>query len=124
MAAGHRSPPTNNRTIDRNLDEAQSTGNLDLSSRKLNEFPKSAESYDLSDTVEAGKLSTRVGHLLFVQLCPSLKCSSQYVLTITHRTNTAVQAIVLELHRKAWTSNKSVACLALLSFNYHSKWVC
>ena len=57
MAAGHRSPPTNNRTIDRNLDEAQSTGNLDLSSRKLNEFPKSAESYDLSDTVEAGKLS-------------------------------------------------------------------
>lgn len=58
MAAGHKNQncTSNSRTIDKHLAEAQSTGNLDLSNRKLHEFPKAAESYDLTDTVVIGKL--------------------------------------------------------------------
>lgn len=53
MAAGHKSPNTHNRSADKNLEEAQSTGCLDLSGRKLTEIPRSVDSYDLNDTVDA-----------------------------------------------------------------------
>ncbi|KAL2103133.1 hypothetical protein ACEWY4_000001 [Coilia grayii] len=42
-----------NRGLERALEEAASSGRLNLSSRKLKEFPKSAANYDLTDTVEA-----------------------------------------------------------------------
>lgn len=62
MAAGHRSPTSHSKNTDRNLEEAQNTGYLDLSSRKLVELPKVIDGYDLTDTVEAG------GFLFFSQL--------------------------------------------------------
>lgn len=46
-------PP--NRGLERALEEAASSGVLNLSSRKLKEFPQTAANHDLSDTVEAGK---------------------------------------------------------------------
>ncbi|XP_062391433.1 leucine-rich repeat and calponin homology domain-containing protein 1 isoform X1 [Sardina pilchardus] len=42
-----------NRGLERALEEAACSGRLNLSSRKLKEFPKSAANYDLTDTVEA-----------------------------------------------------------------------
>lgn len=46
-------PPS--RGLERALEEAASSGVLDLSSRKLKEFPHTAANHDLSDTVEAGR---------------------------------------------------------------------
>lgn len=44
-----------NRSLDRALDEATATGCLNLSGRKLKEFPRSAANHDLTDTTRAGK---------------------------------------------------------------------
>lgn len=46
-------PP--NRGLERALEEAAASGVLNLSSRKLKEFPRTAANHDLTDTVEAGK---------------------------------------------------------------------
>lgn len=45
-----------NRGLERALEEAANSGRLNLSCRKLKEFPKNATNYDLTDTVEAGRL--------------------------------------------------------------------
>ncbi|MEQ2162055.1 hypothetical protein GOODEAATRI_015956, partial [Goodea atripinnis] len=45
-------PP--NRGLERALEEAAASGVLNLSCRKLKEFPRTAANHDLSDTVEAG----------------------------------------------------------------------
>ncbi|XP_076848513.1 DISP complex protein LRCH3 isoform X3 [Brachyhypopomus gauderio] len=47
-------PASWNRSLDRALDEATATGCLNLSGRKLKEFPRSAASHDLTDTTRAG----------------------------------------------------------------------
>lgn len=52
-------PP--NRGLERALEEASSSGVLNLSSRKLKEFPQTAANHDLSDTVEAGRGSGERG---------------------------------------------------------------
>ncbi|KAK5600147.1 hypothetical protein CRENBAI_007505 [Crenichthys baileyi] len=44
-------PP--NRGLERALEEAAASGVLNLSCRKLKEFPRTAANHDLSDTVEA-----------------------------------------------------------------------
>lgn len=44
-----------NRSLDRALDEATATGCLNLSGRKLKEFPRSAANHDLTDTTRAGE---------------------------------------------------------------------
>lgn len=44
-----------NRGLERALEEAANSGILNLSARKLKEFPRTAANYDLSDTVDAGK---------------------------------------------------------------------
>ena len=46
-------PP--NRGLERALEEAAASGALNLSCRKMKEFPRTAANHDLSDTVEAGK---------------------------------------------------------------------
>lgn len=48
-------PP--NRGLERALEEAAASGTLNLSSRKLKEFPRTAANHDLTDTVEAGRAS-------------------------------------------------------------------
>lgn len=44
-----------NRGLERAFEEAANSGFLNLSARKLKEFPSSAANHDLTDTVEAGK---------------------------------------------------------------------
>ncbi|KAL1257191.1 hypothetical protein QQF64_012736 [Cirrhinus molitorella] len=46
-------PASWNRSLDRALDEAAATGVLNLSGRKLKEFPRSAAGHDLTDTTRA-----------------------------------------------------------------------
>lgn len=50
---GANLPP--NRGLERALEEAAASGVLNLSSRKLKEFPRTAANHDLTDTVEAGR---------------------------------------------------------------------
>lgn len=52
---GHAGLAPWNRSLDRALDEASATGCLNLSGRKLKEFPRSAANHDLTDTTRAGK---------------------------------------------------------------------
>ncbi|KAK1784946.1 hypothetical protein P4O66_018378, partial [Electrophorus voltai] len=50
-------PASWNRSLDRALDEATTTGCLNLSGRKLKEFPRSAAIHDLTDTTRAASRS-------------------------------------------------------------------
>lgn len=43
------------RSVDKGLEEAAASGALNLSNRKLKEFPRSARNYDLSDITHAGQ---------------------------------------------------------------------
>lgn len=44
------------RSFERILEDAQISGDLNLSGKKLKEYPKVRKEYNLSDTVNAGKL--------------------------------------------------------------------
>ena len=51
-----------NRGLERALEEAANSGGLNLSARKLKEFPRTAApAHDLSDTVQAGERGPRAG---------------------------------------------------------------
>lgn len=54
---GPAGPAPWNRSLDRALEEASATGCLNLSGRKLKEFPRSAANHDLTDTTRAGELA-------------------------------------------------------------------
>lgn len=55
---GPPGPAPWNRSVDRALDEASVTGCLNLSGRKLKEFPRSSNNHDLTDTTRAGKCAS------------------------------------------------------------------
>ncbi|XP_078118826.1 leucine-rich repeat and calponin homology domain-containing protein 1 isoform X2 [Sander vitreus] len=55
---GANLPP--NRGLERALEEAAASGALNLSSRKLKEFPRTAANHDLTDTVEADLSKNRL----------------------------------------------------------------
>ncbi|KAJ8256856.1 hypothetical protein COCON_G00190080 [Conger conger] len=61
-------PASWNRSLDRALDEAAATGCLNLSGRKLKEFPRSAANHDLSDTTRADLSRNRLPDLP-VEVC-------------------------------------------------------
>ncbi|XP_060929801.1 DISP complex protein LRCH3 isoform X1 [Limanda limanda] len=70
---GPAGPAPWNRSLDRALDEASATGSLNLSGRKLKEFPRSAVNHDLTDTTRADLSRNRLSELpldvcLFVSL--------------------------------------------------------
>ncbi|XP_022594167.1 leucine-rich repeat and calponin homology domain-containing protein 3 isoform X3 [Seriola dumerili] len=70
---GPAGPAPWNRSLDRALDEASATGCLNLSGRKLKEFPRSAANHDLTDTTRADLSRNRLSELplevcLFVSL--------------------------------------------------------
>ncbi|XP_068172665.1 DISP complex protein LRCH3 isoform X2 [Antennarius striatus] len=70
---GPAGPAPWNRSLDRALDEASATGCLNLSGRKLKEFPRSAANHDLTDTTRADLSRNRLLDLpidvcLFVSL--------------------------------------------------------
>lgn len=52
---GSVAPAPWNRSLDRALDEAAASGCLNLSGRKLKEFPRGAAGHDLTDTTRAGR---------------------------------------------------------------------
>ncbi|XP_010878346.1 leucine-rich repeat and calponin homology domain-containing protein 1 isoform X2 [Esox lucius] len=58
---GNNLPP--NRGLERALEEGANSGFLNLSSRKLKEFPRTASNYDLSDTVEADLSRNRLAEV-------------------------------------------------------------
>lgn len=60
---GPAGPAPWNRSVDRALDEASATGSLNLSGRKLKEFPRSAANHDLSDTTRADLSRNRLSEL-------------------------------------------------------------
>lgn len=45
------------RSVEKALEEAAASGALNLSNRKLKEFPRSARNYDLSDITHAGRFA-------------------------------------------------------------------
>ncbi|XP_017207473.1 DISP complex protein LRCH3 isoform X3 [Danio rerio] len=61
-------PASWNRSLDRALDEAAATGGLNLSGRKLKEFPRSAAGHDLTDTTRADLSRNRLTELP-VEVC-------------------------------------------------------
>ncbi|XP_057203295.1 DISP complex protein LRCH3 isoform X2 [Triplophysa rosa] len=61
-------PASWNRSLDRALDEAAATGVLNLSGRKLKEFPRSAAGHDLTDTTRADLSRNRLPELP-VEVC-------------------------------------------------------
>lgn len=59
-----------NRGLERALEEAANSGGLNLSARKLKEFPRTAApGHDLSDTVQAGEKGPRVRQWVWVTGC-------------------------------------------------------
>nr|XP_046244108.1 DISP complex protein LRCH3 isoform X2 [Scatophagus argus] len=60
---GPAGPASWNRSLDRALDEASATGCLNLSGRKLKEFPRSAANHDLTDTTRADLSRNRLSEL-------------------------------------------------------------
>uniref|UniRef100_UPI003AAAC4C5 DISP complex protein LRCH3 n=1 Tax=Centroberyx gerrardi TaxID=166262 RepID=UPI003AAAC4C5 len=65
---GPAGPASWNRSLDRALDEASATGCLNLSGRKLKEFPRSAANHDLTDTTRADLSRNRLSELP-VEVC-------------------------------------------------------
>ena len=55
--SGQISPTNFTRPLEKVFDDAQHTGHINLIGRKLKEFPKLADKYDLTDTSAAGKLN-------------------------------------------------------------------
>lgn len=55
-SGGQQSPNANTRN-EKIFEDAQYTGVINLSGKKLKEFPRCAKKYDLSDTVAVGKFS-------------------------------------------------------------------
>jgi len=53
------------RSVDKALEEAAASGALNLSNRKLKEFPRSAKNYDLSDITHAGLFAFPPLHSFF-----------------------------------------------------------
>ncbi|XP_039605582.1 leucine-rich repeat and calponin homology domain-containing protein 4-like [Polypterus senegalus] len=67
MAAGEDSPLpagiAGSRSVEKALEEAVASGALNLSNRKLKEFPRTARNYDLSDVTQADLSKNRLSEL-------------------------------------------------------------
>jgi len=62
--SGSQSPTSVSRTIEKVFDESQYTGEINLSGRKLKEYPKCACKYDLVDITSAGNAVHRFMFLM------------------------------------------------------------
>ncbi|XP_077466851.1 DISP complex protein LRCH3 isoform X3 [Stigmatopora argus] len=63
LASAAAGPVPWNRSLERALDEASATGCLNLSGRKLKEFPRGAANHDLTDTTRADLSRNRLSDL-------------------------------------------------------------
>ncbi|KAL4647040.1 leucine-rich repeat and calponin homology domain-containing protein 3 [Arapaima gigas] len=72
---GAAGPTSWNRSLDRALDEAAANGCLNLSGRKLKEFPRSAANHDLTDTTRADLSRNRLPELP-IEVCTFVSLES------------------------------------------------
>ncbi|XP_057707685.1 leucine-rich repeat and calponin homology domain-containing protein 1 isoform X8 [Corythoichthys intestinalis] len=86
--------PPNNRGLERALEEATISGSLNLSARKLKEFPRTAAGLDLSDTVEADLSKNRLSDV------PSEVCHlvALETLNLYHNCIRSIPDTVISLH--------------------------
>ena len=59
LSPGGQSPTSLSRTLEKVLEDAQQTGDISLSGRKLKDYSKIASKYDLSDATSAGEFQDR-----------------------------------------------------------------
>ncbi|KAJ8310503.1 hypothetical protein KUTeg_012368 [Tegillarca granosa] len=62
-SSGGQSPTSLSRTIERVFEDAQHTGEITLSGRKLREYPKIAPKYDLADTIHTDLSKNRFSEI-------------------------------------------------------------
>ncbi|XP_077583796.1 leucine-rich repeat and calponin homology domain-containing protein 1 isoform X5 [Stigmatopora nigra] len=86
--------PPNNRGLERALEEATISGSLNLSARKLKEFPRTAAGLDLSDTVEADLSKNRLSDV------PSEVCHlvALETLNLYHNCIRSIPDTIISLH--------------------------
>ncbi|XP_050418295.1 leucine-rich repeat and calponin homology domain-containing protein 1 [Patella vulgata] len=58
--SGGSSPPVIGRPVERVFEEAQTTGEINLSGRKLKDYPRKSPKYDLADTIAADLSKNRL----------------------------------------------------------------
>ena len=68
FSPGGQSPTSFSRTLEKVFDEAQYTGVINLSGRKLKEYPKISSKYDLIDTTVTGRLK-KIPHPALPESC-------------------------------------------------------
>ena len=87
--SGSQSPTSLSRTIEKVFDESQYTGEINLSGRKLKEYPKCACKYDLVDIASAGNID----HCLSMFCClVSPYCLSEPVYRDSSYSNSSYEA--------------------------------
>ena len=66
-----QSPTSLSKTLEKVLEDAQHTGEINLAGRKLKEYPKIASKYDLVDTITTGALEfiRSITHLHNMSTC-------------------------------------------------------
>ncbi|XP_049585133.1 leucine-rich repeat and calponin homology domain-containing protein 1 isoform X1 [Syngnathus scovelli] len=96
-ANGGAAPP-NSRGLERALEEATLSGALNLSARKLKEFPRTAAGVDLSDTVEADLSKNRLSDVPS-EVCHLVALES---LNLYHNCIRSIPDGVISLHSLTW----------------------
>ncbi|XP_023229630.1 leucine-rich repeat and calponin homology domain-containing protein 3-like [Centruroides sculpturatus] len=90
LGLGSQSSTQLTRTLEKVFEDAQLTGELKLSGRKLREYPKLASEYDLCDTVAAGKsifIHIDRSDLRFQNGLTSDNCRKRYTLDSGYNTS-------------------------------------
>ena len=82
FSPGGQSPTSLSRTIEKVFEEAQYTGEILLSGRKLKGYPKVASKYDMVDTSSAGEFVFMLALFLSKPKCLTLSQSCQNILEI------------------------------------------
>lgn len=85
--SGSQSPPVIGRPLERVFEEAQHTGEVILSGRKLKDYPKISTKFDLVDTIVAGKTLSALSEVKRIRCAPTFTCflSKSFEFTFTLR---------------------------------------
>ena len=77
LSPGGHSPTSLSRTLEKVLEDAQQTGEIYLSGRKIKDYSKVTSKYDLSDATSAGMFQVSDPFSLFQTWCLWTVCVSQ-----------------------------------------------